>query len=154
MSTAVKIKQTVDQVTEQVKTFIELETRKRELKEELERLEAEKAEIEQSLLKHFEESGIQKVSMNGMTVYLHRQIWASAKEGNKEALCNALKKSPLKDLVYITYNSNKLSAIVREYESEGKSLPRSIADLIEVTEQFSIRLRKSWRQELCLYRHE
>lgn len=125
-----------------LKRFSELAARRRELESELNAVRAEMAELEAYLLEAFEKAGISNVSVDGMTCYLHRQLWARAKEGNYERACMALREVGLGRLVEQRFNTNSLSAWVREHEAEGKALPSALADAIEVSEVFSVRTRK------------
>ena len=129
--------------TEELKRFISLEERRRQLETEIDTVKAEAAQLEQLLLPEFERSGVEKVSMDGRTVYLERKLWAKAKDGNKAAVCKALKRAHLGDFVEETFNTNSLSAYVRELDREERPLPSSLRDVLEVSEVFKLRTRRS-----------
>lgn len=129
--------------TEELKRFIALEERRRQLETEIDAIKAEAAQLEQMLLPEFERSGLEKVSIDGRTVYLERKLWAKAKDGDKAAVCKALKRAHLGDFVEETFNTNSLSAYVRELDREERSLPPSLRDVLEISEVFKLRTRRS-----------
>jgi hypothetical protein len=127
---------------EKLHRFTELETRRRQLQEELRAVDAESLELEAELLSEFERAGIQNMKVNGVTVYLHRQVWANAREGDYDRACAALLDAGLPELVERRFNTNRLSAWVRERTREGEEIPDALKDGIEISERFSIRTRK------------
>jgi hypothetical protein len=129
--------------TDELKRFIALEERRRQLETEIDAVKAEAAELEGTLLPQFEQSGLEKVTIDGRTVYVDRKLWAKAKNGDKPAVCKALKRAHLGDFVEETFNTNSLSAYVRELDREEKQLPPSLRDVLEVSEVFRLRTRRS-----------
>jgi hypothetical protein len=129
--------------TDELKRFVALEERRRQLEAEIDTLKAEAAELEMSLLPQFEQGGLERVSIDGRTVYIERKLWAKAKEGDKAAVCKALKRAHLGDYVEETFNTNSLSAYVRELDREGRPLPPSLREVLEVSEVFKLRTRRS-----------
>ena len=129
--------------TEELKRFIALEERRRQLETEIDIVRSEAAQLEQLLLPEFERNGLEKVSFDGRTVYLERKLWAKAKDGNKAAVCKALKRAHLGDFVEETFNTNSLSAYVRELDREDRPLPPSLRDVVEISEVFKLRTRRS-----------
>jgi len=99
--------------------------------------------IEQLLLPEFERNGLEKVSIDGRTVYLERKLWAKAKDGDKAAMCKALKRAHLGDFVEQTFNTNSLSAYVRELDREEKPLPPSLRKVVEISEVYKLTTRRS-----------
>ncbi len=129
--------------TEELKRFIALDDRRRQLETEIDKVKAEVAELEQLLLPAFERDGVERVSIDGKTVYLERKLWAKAKDGDKAAVCKALKRTHLGDYVEETFNTNSLSAYVRELDREGRPLPPSLGEVLEVSEVFKLKTRRS-----------
>lgn len=129
--------------TEELKHFIQLEQRRRQLEAEIGTIKAQSAELEASLLPQFEQAGMERVSIDGRTVYIERKLWAKPKEGDKQAVCKALKRARLGDYVQESYNSNSLSAYIRELDREGRSLSPGLAKVLEVSEVFKLRTRSS-----------
>ena len=116
--------------TEELKRFIALEERRRQLETEIDVVKAEAAQLEQLLLPEFERNGLEKVSIDGRTVYLERKLWAKAKDGDKAAVCKVLKRAHLGDFVEETFNTNSLSGYVRELDREEKPLPPNLRDVL------------------------
>jgi hypothetical protein len=129
--------------TEELKRFVALEERRRQLEAEVDTIKTETAELEQRLLPQFELEGFEKISIDGRTVYVERKLWAKAKDVNKAAVCKALKRARLGDYVEETFNTNSLSAYVRELDREDRPLPLGLRDVLEVSEVFKLRTRRS-----------
>lgn len=129
--------------TEELKRFVALEERRRQLETEVDSIKAEAAELEGLLLPQFEQSGMERVAIDGRTVYVERKLWAKAKDGDKPSVCKALKRCRLGDYVEETFNTNSLSAYVRELDREGRQMPPSLIAVLEVSEVFKLRTRRS-----------
>jgi len=129
--------------TDELKRFVALEERRHQLEAEVDTIKAEAAELESRLLPQFEQSGTERIAIDGRTVYVERKLWAKAKDGDKTAVCKALKRAHLGDYVEETFNSNSLSAYVRELDREERPLPPSLREVLEVSEVFKLRTRRS-----------
>jgi hypothetical protein len=129
-----------------LRKFIELTRRRRELEEQLDDVKQEIAVLEQSLIDQFAQEGINRVSMDGATVYLKRELWASARDGDWQRACAALKEAGLGHYVEEKFNVLSLSAFVREVDRNGDQLPPALADAIAVTEKYSLRVTGIQRQ--------
>ena len=129
--------------TQELKRFVALEERRRQLETEVDAIKAEASELESRLLPQFEQSGTERIAIDGRTVYVERKLWAKAKDGDKPAVCKALKRAHLGDYVEETFNTNSLSAYVRELDREERPLPSSLRDVLEVSEVFKLRTRRS-----------
>ena len=129
--------------TEELKRFVALEEQRHQLEAEIDTIKAESAELEGRLLPQFEQSGMERVAIDGRTVYVERKLWAKAKDGDKPAVCKALKRCRLGDYVEETFNSNSLSAYVRELDREERKMPPSLAAVLDVSEVYKLRTRKS-----------
>ncbi len=86
---------------------------------------------------------MERVSIDGRTVYVERKLWAKAKDGDKPSVCKALKRCRLGDYVEETFNTNSLSAYVRELDREGRQMPPSLVAVLDVSEVFKLRTRRS-----------
>ncbi|HOQ47784.1 MAG TPA: hypothetical protein PLA43_20600 [Bryobacteraceae bacterium] len=98
---------------EQLKEFVCLENRKRDLDAELKGVKAKLDELEEALVPQFIEAGLTKATVDGRTVSLAQEIYASPLDG-RERVVEALKASELAQYVSENYNTNSLSAFVRE----------------------------------------
>ena len=142
-------------LTRSLAEYAKLDARKKELKSELEMITRELTELEAELLPEMAESGIQNLKVsdgNGgfRTVYIKRQVWAGH-NGDKQALCQALKEAGLDEYVQPNFNSNQLSAWVREFDPDRnlteneilERIPKPIAEHLKVTEKFNLTTTKS-----------
>lgn len=129
---------------EQLKEFVEMAKLKRDLEAELESVMKRMAELEQPLMESFAEQGIQNINIDGETVYLHSQIWAKVADGaTKDDVLVGLKAAGLGDYVNETYNSNQVSALLREWADQQLPIPEPLVGKLEANEKFSLRVRKA-----------
>ncbi len=94
----------------------------------------------------FLEAGVPNLPLehNGkrMTLYLHRQVWASPAEGkNRSDVAAALQANGMGELVNPNYNSNTLSAWVRERVKSEEAIPSGLADVLNITERVEVNTR-------------
>ena len=144
--------------TAELKEFVALEDEKAALKIRLKAIESRLGELDESLTRQFVEDGIQSTTISGRTVYLRREIYASAKDGDKEAVVAALKTCDLGQYVNEDYNANSLKAYVREMlreaeeraRAEGRviddpaqALPERLAATLNISTVFSVASRRS-----------
>lgn len=133
-----------------VKRYITLTMRKRHHEEAAEELTAQIAELEAKLMTSFMDRGVDRVSMDGHTVYLDRKVWAGAENGDTAGTCEALRAFGMVDFVKPTFNVQQLSSWVREREREmgpqddlKSLLPDALRPFIKVTEKYALRVRKA-----------
>ena len=141
-----------------LKEFVKLEGEKSDIKTRLKAIETRLGELDESLTRQFIEDGIQSTNIDGRTVYLHREIFASAKNGDKEAVVTALKACDLGQYVREDYNANSLKAFVREMVKEAEeqarlekrviddpatAVPPQLAATLNISTVFSVASRRS-----------
>lgn len=142
-----------------VNKFIKLDQLIKGKEGEVEDLKKERAALEALLLPRFQEGGIASMkSSSKVTVYLRRDVWAGAKDGDKASLYAAMRTIPeTASMVQETVNSQTFSAYVREKAREHfgdalntakpedlvQALPEELRALVNVTEKFSLRATKS-----------
>jgi len=128
----------------QVGEFVALAKRKAELDAELKSVKAKMDKLEAGLIGYYVENNIQNLNIDGRTVYLHRQVWASLKDAASGVA--ALKAAGLGDLVKETCNGQTLSAWVRE-QLESKVMPldsaANLADLLDQPQEVKDQLKVS-----------
>ena len=144
--------------TAELKEFVKLEGEKSDIKTRLKAIEARLSELDESLTRQFIEDGIQSMNIDGRMVYLHREIFASPKDGNKEAVLTALKACDLGQYVREDYNANSLKAYVREMVHEAEeqarfedrvitdpaaAVPQQLAETLNISTVFSVASRRS-----------
>ena len=125
-----------------VARFAELSQRNKALKAEIEANSAEMENIEPFILDYFIEAGMQRVTMRGQTVYLHRQLWAKAKDNNMERACAVLESLGLGQYVKTRFDHMQVSAYVREMTRDEQELPEGFSEAFEIHEKISVRVTK------------
>lgn len=141
-----------------VTRFIKLDQQIKKKEGEVEKLKEERTALEAELLPRFEQAGLASMhTISGVTVYIRRDLWASAVDKNTEALHAAIKSVPeIKQLVQEKVNAQTFSAYVRECarlqygdDLDGKSveeiiktLPEILQRVTHVTDKYSLRTRK------------
>ena len=132
-----------------LKPYVDLIKKKTLLEEQLRDVKARLDDLEPQIAESFQKEGIQSTNVDGYTVYLNRQLWAGAANGDKEAMFAALKIYPDESwsfLVRDNVNSQQLSARVRECDLDANGmpiLPDELKQVIKVSEVFRIGARKS-----------
>jgi hypothetical protein len=120
---------------------------KRRLEEELRTAKDEIASLEESVRNMMQENSLDRlpvrVGSEKITLYLHRQLWAKPKGGDRESLVAVLKRCGLSDLVQEQYNSSSLSAYVRERLANGHKLQPTLGEALFLDEVISVRGRRS-----------
>lgn len=120
---------------------------KRKLEDQLRSAKDEIASLEESMRNMMQENSIDRlpvtVGNEKITLYLHRQLWAKPKGGDKNELLRVLKTCGLSDLVQEAYNSNSLSAYVRERLASGQDLQPTLDKALFLDEVISVRGRRS-----------
>lgn len=127
--------------TDKVKRLQHLDDEKRDLEVRLKEISEERKGLEQEVLDLFAEAGISSMKVDGRTVSLRRELWASPLDGQKDVACEYLKNNGLGVYVNETFNSLSISAYVRE-RVENDDLPAGFTDFFNVTEKYKIVTRK------------
>ena len=144
---------------EQLKEFVCLETRKRELDSELKAIAARIDDLEQALVPQFLSDGVASMKVDGRTVYIAQDIQASPLNGRDEVIA-ALRSSELGQYVSENYNTQSLRAFVREVAGEVRlrcqqqdrlfseeeirtALPSPLCDALKISFVHSLRSRKA-----------
>jgi hypothetical protein len=134
----------VKDAIEKVREYTKLRDRQRELGAAHDEVKAAADLLEQELLDEFAQQGVDNIRVDGHTVYLHRQTWASPSTGHDSTdVVAALKAAGLDHMVAERYNSNTLSAYVRELVREDAELPASLQAVVQTTDKFSLRVRRA-----------
>jgi hypothetical protein len=143
---------------EQLKEFVCLENRKRDLDAELKATKQKLDDLEQALVPQFIDDGVQRMTVDNRTVSLAQDIYASP-VGERADVVAALKASELGQYVAENYNTNSLTAFVREVARdvavlatrEGRpygedevlqALPQPLGTALKVSFIHSLRSRK------------
>lgn len=128
--------------------YANLMKEKKDLDAQARIIKGEIAHIEDAVQEQFINNGVDSLKVNGQTLYLHQQLWASPKkrDGDStdsayERACKKLSEIGLDDFVNPRFSTQSLSAFVRERSSDGEPLPDGFEDVISVTEKISVRVR-------------
>lgn len=127
---------------DQLREFIAHKQRISELEAELKKEKAAAAALEEPLIEALAEDGVDSMRVDGVTTYMHTQYWASKRDGvETEQVVDALRASGYGDLVAENYNSQTLSAVVRELIEQDEPLPEPLAEVIVSSPKTSLRIR-------------
>lgn len=144
---------------DQLKEFVCLERRKRELDSELKAIAARIDDLEQALVPQFLGDGVASMKVDGRTVYIAQDIQASPLNDRAEVIA-ALKRSELGQYVSENYNTQSLRAFVREVAEEARlrcqqqdrlfteedvrtALPSPLSETLKISFVHSLRSRKA-----------
>jgi cytosine/adenosine deaminase-related metal-dependent hydrolase len=128
--------------TEIVTRRADLHKRKQEIEEELRRISAESAVLDEKIIQFFMEKGIDRMTANGVTISLREDHWARAVDKDMNRACEALRSAGLGEYAKESFNPQSLSAWVRERIREGEALPPEFAGAIEVDSYIKVSARK------------
>lgn len=134
--------------------FVIMARHKAELDASLKQLKARMATLQAVILSRFERDRVQNMNVDGVTLYVHSQLWAGAKD-HRDATIQALKQCGYQDLVHEAFNAQTLSAIMREKREEFEAaekrplsaeevldrLPSELADTVRLSEVTELRAR-------------
>lgn len=122
-----------------VKRYAALANEKTQLDDRLKAIEREMKALNDQVLEWFASNSVDKVKLEGRTLYLRRELWATRPEGvTLEQQIAALQAAGLADMCAPRINSQTLSAFCREREAAGEPLPPSFAGVIEAKPTFKI----------------
>jgi len=125
----------------------ELKDQKESVEDDLDVIKAELSELDAEIQLMFIDAGLDAVKMDGYTIHLNTTVWAkkSGKDIDQDAVCEALGAAGMFDLVKESYNSNQVSAWMRELADENGDieLPSELEGVLEATKVTQVRRRKS-----------
>lgn len=135
---------------EKLARFVAKTKRRKELEEELSTIKEELEGLESTLRQQFAQGGVQRITVDGMTVYLHRAV--RAKYADKAAAVQALLDSGHDDYVKPDFNFNSVSSLISDLtgaKDKGRialdldGLPPEWAGRLEPAEHYSVRAVKA-----------
>jgi hypothetical protein len=142
-----KTDETPEMDTGLVRRFAELTARKRKLSSDLDEVKSDLDALQEQILDMMGANGVASLKVDTdegrFTVFPTRTLWAGALEGDYERACVALKMAGMGDLVEERFNTQRLSAVVREMETTGTPFPESFEGAIKITETFKLGVRKA-----------
>ena len=121
--------------------FVSATRTKRELEAQIKILNERIVESEKKLLDEMSDAGVQRVTVDGVTVYIHRQLWASkSPDVSDEEAAEAIGTSGLSDMIKPKFNANTMSSYIRELDSQGLPIPEALQSVLNIAEKFSVRM--------------
>ena len=127
---------------EKIKRIIQLKKELDELDAKTKKLKAEFDALEPEVISYLEQEGLDRVTMDGKTVSVRRQLWASVNKENPFAL-DILRDQGLADFIEEKVNSQRISGFVREFEKNGQDIPTWCNDALNITEKFNVSVVKA-----------
>ena len=106
-----------------IKRYVSLQKRRRKAEDALQSVRNKIEEIKPFVVQQFAKAGLDQINMDGMTVYIKRQLWV--KVVDRQAAVDALKAAGMSDYIGENFNSNSLSAFIREIEVTSAGLQLS-----------------------------
>lgn len=122
----------------------ELRETKKNTEQELKEINADIDSAETALVQLMVDTETQNFTRNGTMFCLTSTIRASAVDGRKDELFDALRQQGFGDLIYETVNANSLSAFVKEQMFENEhELPEWLSGLVNPFEKTGVSVRKA-----------
>lgn len=116
-----------------MKRYVSLEKRRRKLEDALDILIKKLTEIVPFVREQMSRAGLKQLKLDGLTISLRRQLWVKVLD--RAAAVAALKASGMADYVAENFNSNSLSAFIREIEQTSGIHLGQCNYLMELEEQ-------------------
>lgn len=131
--------------TDLLKRIVRLRKEREAAEAKLAKIKAQMDEQEPAVLEWFQQNGMSSVKINGVTVHIRRELWASVGEHGVEFLRDALDAAGIDSSTVIAERANTqtLSAVIREFERDERPIPNSLAAAVKVSEKFRLGFRAS-----------
>lgn len=128
--------------------FIRLLIEKKEISKEA-KLNQEAIDVlEPEIRNHFADNSIEKLTQNGLTIFVKRQIFAQKREVDdipvsNEACIEALRQADLGMYFEEKIKSQALNSYFKELVEEGAEIPKPLQSVFRPIEVFKMGSRKS-----------
>jgi len=119
---------------ELIKKYIEIKTHLKHHSSEADKFKAQAIELEEQIIEEFNQDGINRITVDGKTVYVSKTIWP--KIIDKQKAIDILKASEYSHYISESYNTKQLASLLRELVEEEGKLPDSFAGYIEISEVY------------------
>lgn len=134
-----------------LKRWVAAYKRVKDLEAEVKALSEEMGQLEGPILAGLEVAEIQRLSMDGLTIFQQDQLWVkTGPDATPQMVAEALKKAKMPE--FTTFNSASLSSFLRE-QATGVAweepedllplLPKPLRAVVQITNKTSLRARKS-----------
>lgn len=128
--------------TEAIRALVKATEEKRELDRQLKVVKQTIEQLENEVCDELIEAGVQNMNVDNNIVYLHRQVWAKPAGGDYETAAAKLIEAGLEDFVQTRFNTNSVSAYVRETLATEGELPDTLNEALDITEVIKPRVKK------------
>lgn len=127
--------------------YAELDQKRLRLRKEQEDIEAALKPLEEAILEEITQEGVTSFRVTTpdfglVNVYLERRVWAKCVDGDWARATQALKSAGLTEYIEVKYNTQSLSAYLRELDRAGEPLPEQLMGAIDAEQRLSVRTRK------------
>ena len=131
---------------------VEVIRKKSHLTSELKTADDELKRLQPLVFTYFAQHGIKRIRINGVTLFLRRELWARPKvPGHQPEVCAVMKATGYGHFVHDTYNASTFSAHIRELERKHATaiasgaaadvtafLPPALAAVLNVNPSFKL----------------
>lgn len=127
-----------------LRRYVALKQTRDTMEDSLADIKAEIAALEARLLDEFARDNVNRISLAdlGVTVHLRKEVWASAADGDQARLNAALRAIGQGDGIEERINTQKLSAMVREWQQTG-GVPEAVAPALKVSTVYKLGIRRA-----------
>jgi hypothetical protein len=127
-----------------LRSYAQLLDERDQLEERLRWIRQALQELEPRCLEWFQREGVDRLVVDGRTLYLRRELWASIAEGvSHDDAAAALQTVGLGDMVRPRINLQTLSAWCREQEREmGAPVPPLLTGVVSAREVYRVGTRR------------
>jgi len=126
-----------------VVAFLDLSEQIGTMNEQLNQLKAARGKIEERLVEQFMVNNVQSMNVNGSTVYRHTEQFANCKADCRQQLVAWARENGLDEMIVVQPARFKSWCREQLNDQENGELPPAVAEMVEIFEKQSMRVRKS-----------
>lgn len=134
-------------LSQQAREFADMTAKKRKTQGVLDELNETLANLEEALLTRLADEGVASLKVETdegkFNLFPKRQLWSSCIPGHEAELNDGLRALGYGDLIREQVNSQRLSSLIREFDTVGQAVPPEIVNAVKVSERFTIGVRKA-----------
>lgn len=125
----------IDPTLGTARQYVQYVHEKQRLEASLKLVKEQMDELEPRVLDHMANNGVQRMTVDGITLHIRRELWARATSPEAP---DVLRAHDLGFMARETVNAQTLSAWVREQDANGTPIPEAIAAVIAVAEVYKL----------------
>jgi hypothetical protein len=134
-------------LSQEARNYAVLVAKRKTLEAEVDTLKETLTRLEAELLAWMGDEGIASLKVDTASgrfnLFPKRQLWSSCIPGHEAELNDGLRALGYGDLIQEQVNSQRLSSLIREYDTDGTEIPKEIVDAVKTSERFTIGVRKA-----------